>query len=333
MSQYLRLTDWALTANNPQIESVIFDLLGSGSVLVRDIPFIVEKSMVVAGSRQTVLPTINWVDVNDTNIQGDHSVPSNFEEHAYIWRNMVATDRALIEDKNSFVKPHVHSVAAYLKSFAYDFNTKFILGKHTGTGADAKSLVGVRERLDNPDKYGTLAANKIDAGGVDLTKTGSAQAWQDFAEYLNEMLYAVGSEDGSGVVIYMAQKLKARIEAKLAALAGQGGFGQAKDQFGRMVTHYRGARIESIGPKVDQSTSIISTTESATGADGASTFTSIYAVNYSPGYCAGWTHLELKALDVPESDGIAKKTRLEWAGGLICRSMRSLSRLYNVKYA
>src|SRR5688500_9933032 len=129
----------------------------------------------------------------------------------------------------------------------------------------------------------------------------------------------------------MNDQMHRRFNALSRVFSGQGGFGQVTDEAGRSVDTYRNAQIRDIGVKADQTTRIITSAETAAGVNGASTFTSIYAVNYGMDGVLGWQWGPIKALPVEQENGIIKRTFLEWVGGIMARSTRAIGRLYNVK--
>jgi hypothetical protein len=200
------------------------------------------------------------------------------------------------------------------------------------TTGDKNAIVGVRGRIDNGSTYGVRSENKVNGSGADMTSAMTAATFGSFTEVVDQLLWSVDSPSGAGVVIYMNEVMKRRWERALRQFAGQGGFGQATDQFGRVFETYKSARIRDIGYKADQSTRIITTTETAAGADGASTFTSLYAVNYGEEHLFGWQFEPLSAKDLGLLEaGSTYRTLIDWAGGLYNASTRSLGRVYNIK--
>jgi hypothetical protein len=120
----------------------------------------------------------------------------------------------------------------------------------------------------------------------------------------------------------------------LRAMGTDGGFTITKDEFDRVQSSYKGAIIKDIGYKSDQATRIIPTVESATGASSGGTFTSVYAVNYSTDHFFGWQFEPLAAHDLGLlNDGVLYRTVIDWAGGLMNASDRSIGRLYDIKLA
>jgi hypothetical protein len=130
----------------------------------------------------------------------------------------------------------------------------------------------------------------------------------------------------------MNEVMKRRFNTLLRALGTDGGFAITKDQFDRVQATYKGAVIKDIGYKADQTTRIITNTEDTTGVGTSSTYTSIYAVNYGTDHFFGWQFDALAAHDLGLlNDGVLYRTVIDWAGGLMNASDRSIARIYDIK--
>jgi len=212
-------------------------------------------------------------------------------------------------------------------------------------GACASSLLAIANACS------ALQAGDVDvalAGGVDLSVAGmTATTANSFLEFLDQLLWSVdapnGNQDGinnpngptPGVVLYMNDIMLRRLRRALRTLGTSGGLNIVTDQFNRSVEAYKGCPIYDIGYKTDQATRIISNVETANGAlDTGGTFTSVYAVNYGPGHFQGWQFGPVNVQDLGLlNSGVIYRTLVDWAGGFINQSNRSLGRLFNIKLA
>lgn len=326
------LADYAIMSNSPLVQRVSFSLIENGSVL-QDVPFITKKSFIVNGVRfEGNLPSVNWSQLNaeGTTTKG---TPTPYQEQVYLLRNYIDVDKYLVEEENAIVDPRAIQTQAYLKAFTYDVNYKFIKNDHV-TG-DVNAPVGIRYRIDNGASFGVRSENKINANGVNLAQATATQATANqFLEYLDQLLWSVDSPEGTGVTLYMDEVMKRRFAFIIRLMGTAGGFSIMQDQFGRTIQMYKGATIRDIGYKADQSTRIITTTENSDGTDGSSTYTSIYAVNYSQDHFSGWQFGELNVQDLGLlNNGVIYRTLIDWAVGLANASNRSLGRLYGIKLA
>jgi len=343
------LADYALMSNQPLVQAVTMSLIDYGNV-IQDIPLIEKQSLQVNGVRwEGNLPTPNWVPLN-TEGTSVHGQPTPYQEQAYIVRNYVDVDKFIVLDQNQIVEPRAAQTAAYLKGLTYDINFKFFKNAHDGAG-DANAPVGLRARLDDAasaNKFGVRPENKIDCLGAaaDISQAGlTAKTGGAFLEMLDLLLWSVDSPDGSGVVLYMNDYLKRRLNFVVRFMGTSGGLNQAQDQFNRTIQSYKGATIRDPGVKADQSTRILagnaiaagsgSVGETAAGVDstGASAnFASIYAVNFGTDHFFGWQFAPPNVQDLGLIyNGAIYRTLIDWAVGLVNASTRSIGRLYDIK--
>jgi hypothetical protein len=333
-SSALSLLEWANLSNSPLVKSVTYSLRKAGSIMT-DVPFVNSSTLLQNGVRFTGgLPIIDWVPLN-TEPTTVKSTGQPYQEQAYTFRNNVDVDKLLVMDQNQIVSQRGFQTEAVVRSFAYDFNDKFINNDHVAGDSDA--FVGVKYRLDNPTIYGTLSGNKIDTGGsVASLKPASltATTYSKFMEKLDEMFWALNSPDGDGVVIYANDTVLRRINTGARLASGQGGFSTAQDQYGRTVTTYRNAVLRDVGVKADQTTRIILNTETSTGAAGSSTFTSLYGVRYGMDGLFGWQFYPLNVQDLGLlNNGVIYRTLIDWTGGVMMPDIRAIARLYDVEIA
>lgn len=341
----MNMAQWALLSNEPLVEAVTFSLIDNGSVMARDIPWTNKATLVANGVRfEGNLPTPNWSPLNAEGVVS-LGTPNPYQEVAYIIRNYVDVDKNYVLDQNQIVEPRSVQAQAVLKAIAYDFNFQFINNNHVSGNQNAP--VGIRYRIDNPSTYGVRTAAKIDAGGVDLSAAGiTATTANNFIEFVDQLLWSVDAPNGNasginnpagpnpGVVLYMNDTMLRRFRKALRLMGTSGGLDITQDSFNRSIESYKGCPIYDIGYKIDQATRIITTTETNAGVDGASTFTSIYAVNYGPGHFMGWQFGPLNVQDLGLlNSGVIYRTLVDWAGGLINQSNRSIGRLYDIKLA
>jgi hypothetical protein len=249
-------------------------------------------------------------------------------------RNAIDVDVKLLEDENRIMDPRVAQLNAYLTAVVYDYNDKFINNDHISGEDD--SIVGLRARLDNPTVYGVASELKIDGAGVVMTQAGmTAATANNFIELIQTMLDYMGRKDGDGVVFYTNDLMIRRWERAIRLLGAGAGFSMVQDAFGRSVTTYRNAKIVDVGRKVDQSTRIITYTETSAGAAGSSDYTSIYAVCYGEEKMIGWQFEPLsesvRDIGLIGNDGTISRIVIDWASGLLPMHTRCMCRLYDIK--
>lgn len=327
------LADYALMSNNPLVQAVTYSLILYSNV-IQDVPLSEKKSLIINGARfEGNLPTVNWSQLNAEGVT-TKGTPTAYQEQAYIIRNYIDVDKFLVEEENAIVDPRSVQSEAYLKALTYDVNFKFFKNDHV-TG-DVNAPVGIRYRIDNGGTFGVRPENKIDSGGLDITQATlgtTAVNGNKLIEFLDQLLWSVDAPEGEGVVLYMNEQMRRRLNFAVRNLGTSGGFDITKDQFNRTIEMYKGAVIRDPGYKSDQSTRIITSTETSTGAaDTGSTYTSIYAVNYSTDHFSGWQFEPPNVQDLGLIyNGAIYRTLVDWAVGFNNASTRSLGRLYGLK--
>jgi hypothetical protein len=330
-SNSLTLQQYAEESNSPLIQRIVYSLLDVHSIL-NDISFQTVPSMKVNGSRiVNSLPTPNWRKINGSSVTAS-TTASPFQEQVYILSNNIDMDRLFTVDQNSVGDPRAVQANGMLKSWSYDITDKFINNNHNSGNSD--SIVGIRQRLDSPTTWGIDTNCKIDASGVDLSNSGiTASTANTFVRYVDQLLDAQGDPDGTGTVIYMNRDLRRRFANAVRLMGAGGGFDMSQDAFGRRVMMYRNAVVRSLGVKGDQTTEIITSTETSAGANGSSNYTSMYAVKYGDDTFNGWQMepLRVENIGLRPDEPTSYRIFLEWALGLYQQNTRSLARVYDIK--
>lgn len=330
-SNSITLSDYALMSNDPLIQKISMSLLKMGMVL-QDVPMRTYKSMTALGVRWdgTSMPTINWRKLNDP-YTVTKAVPTPFQEQAYIASNAIDIDTKILDDVNRINDPFSVQLQVYLETLAYDFNDKFINNNHITGDQDAP--VGIRWRLDNPTDYGIPTEMKLDAN-VDISAGSNGVA---LLEKLDLLLYRMGAPEGDGVFLYCNEVLKAKVDRSIRAAGTSGGFEITRDMFQRSVTRYKNATFRVIGRKANQTTQIITSTEDTAGADGASTYSSIYAVKFGVENAFGAWQFDSLENSVKGPfilvDNPQQRLAFDWAVGFWQEHTRALGRLYDIKVA
>jgi len=343
------LADYAMMSNQPLVQAVSMSLIDYGNIL-QDVQLTTKQSLIANGTRfEGNLPTINWRPLNSEGVSV-HGQPTPYQEQVYFMTNYVDVDKYIVQDQNQITDPRATQTALVLKALTYDINFKFFKNAHDGTG-DANAPVGLRARIDDAasaNKFGVRPENKIDCGGsaADISQAGvTAKTGAAFFEMLDLLLWSVDSPDGSGVVLYMNDYVKRRINSVVKFMGTSGGFETTRDQFDRSIAMYKQAIIRDPGVKADQTTRIIagnaiaagsgSVGETAAGVDstGASAnFTSIYAVNHGTDHFFGWQFGPFNVEDLGLiNNGVIYRTLIDWAVGFMNVSTRSIGRLYDIK--
>ena len=340
-TQALTLADQAIISNDPLVKEITKALHKTWNAL-KDIPLTTSPSLRQVGVRFTnqvgSLPTINWATVNEEPTVSKGK-PKQYEESMYLVRNKIQVDHVLLDQPNNIVDPIEAQVQIFMESFAYDFNTKFINNDPTSATGDVDCFPGLRYRLANPDQFDIPAEMSVNANGTNLTTTGTTASGiaNNLMLYMQQLLDNMNSPDGDGVVFYVSERMKRRIEWAIRNMGIGAGFDITRDSFDRPVEKYKAATVRSVGRRADGITQVLKDEVGSTGAEAttATGFESIYAVRYGSGYATGWQSGPFKPtyLGLSKENGVLHNIVFDWGVGLWTPHVRAVGRIYNIQVA
>lgn len=342
----LTLYEASLYSNEPLVRYIADSFIAAGSVHA-EMKLRTMQARHVNGLRQMELPAIAWRAYNE-NPTIVRSSPTPYSAQLYTWANGIEIDHYFDKSEGQVERIYKSQLDNIIKSWAYDFNEAFFTNGSTSAGLNPKAPAGIRYMLDNPDVYGLntssgTAVCKINGGGVDMTTANmTAPSFNTMMQYIDTLLTEMDAIEGNNVCIFVNDDLYNRLFFGMRQFAGQGGFSQAEDQTGRMRMHYRNAKFLRAGRKRPQTTAtsrgiqsqIITSTETNTGADGASTFTSAYICKFGEGIFDGWTWTPGTAtISDPYSlnGGVTQQWTVHGGVGLELSDTRAIGRIFNIK--
>jgi hypothetical protein len=337
-SNALTLYDYGAMSSDPLVKKITMGMYETGVSVLDVMPLVSTKSLKANGVRFIAgsLPAVGTRKLND---EPDvvKAVPKEFEEQAYIVSNQFQIDRFLDMEQNAIQDPIDTQFKAWQESFVRTFSDKFI---NASPQTDPEWFAGLRYRLgagrsayDIPDEM------NIDGGSVNLTLTASMTSTtaETFFELLDQALDAVGSSEGNGCSIFVNDTLFRRIATAAKRAQSGNALDQTKDNFDRMITTYRNARLIQLPRKSSDangdSDKIITNTETTTGASGSSDYTSLYVCRFGQDRLSGWQFepLAVKDLGIDPTVGTRRNVVVDWAVGLFQPNPRSAARIYDIK--
>lgn len=335
-SNALTLYDYGAMSNDPLVKKITMGLYDQGVSVLDVLPIASTKSLKANGVRFLAgsLPTVGTRKLNaePTVVR---SVPKKFEEQAYIVSNQFQIDRFLDMEQNAIQDPIDTQFQAWQKSFVRTFTDKFINAVPT---TDDDWFAGIRYRLGTlgQAEYDIPSEMNMAANGstVDMTLASMTSATAEaFFEQLDKALDFVGSPEGNGISIFVNDTLFRRIATAAKRAQSGNALDQTKDNFDRMITTYRNARLIQLPRKSDDTTKIITDTETTAGADGASNYTSLYVCKFGADSFTGWQFepLAVKDLGIDPTVGTRRNVVVDWACGLFQANPRSVARVYGLK--
>ena len=302
----------------------VIDTMIMESNLMELIPWETIGQLATGVIRIKDLPSIGFRKINEGYAEGighfEHKV-----ETISLFGHDIDTDIAIARAKNTVADARAIQQTLTLKSVAYAFNDKFINGNPI---TDPEEFKGLSKRVDDIYNENTtvFASQYIDL--ADTTNYGilrDSAARFAFLDKLNELIYAIKGHNPSFLLMNKKCLLAVR-----SLLLREKLLDTTQDMFNRKIDTYLGARMIDIGVKADQSTEIITNTQTL---GGGSYETSIYAVSFSVGDMTwGLQQYPLEVRDLGELESKPTfRTRVDWNIGLATVDPRSLARLYGIR--
>lgn len=270
------------------------------------------------------LPSVGFRRVNGAYDKTDIGHLEHEVENIALFGRDIDCDEAIARAKNTIGEARTIQQNMVLKSMAYSFNDNFINGVRN---ADTPLVFnGMRARIDNVYAKG-FTGQKVDAACAGVGILNATANRHAFLDKLDALMYAVKGHRPDYLLMNHKMLLAIR-----SLLRRENLLDNTRDMFDRQVDVYQGARMVDIGVKADQSTEVITSTETSAGVDGSSEHTSIYAVKFGVGDMTWGIQqfpIETKDMGMIEEKPVFR-TRITWNLGMATADPHSIGRLYGV---
>jgi hypothetical protein len=294
------------------------------------LPFENVDSLESVAVRWRTLPTVAFRSINEgyTANEGD---TEQVWESVYGFGGEIEFDRVFGLIKNTIVSMEQLQMDMKLTALALHFNDQLINGDHA---TDSKGFEGLKKRIaSHPSRQSVYFAGSSSAA---LDATSSVANGRAFFDKLEEMHYKTNRGDVNALMMNEAMIYGIGKAARYIQASGGNFLDVTQDSFGRDITTYKGASCVDMGLKRDQSTEII--TDSETAGDAGTDATSIYGVSFNT--TQGLTGIQLEDLAVYDPlDGGERESkptkliRCDWWVGLAAFGSYGITRGRNVEGA
>jgi hypothetical protein len=288
------------------------------SNVLQMIPWQTDKHLAVKIVSMDSLPTVTWRKINGSYSEStgnyDHKIESK-----YIFGHDIDVDVVLAKagDTIGDVRQNQRKMSA--KAMAFEFNDQFINGDPTND-----EFKGISARID--DIYASGYTDQyFDAGSTASAGRGilyDSTERQYFIDSVAKLIHVTSEHKPDA--LFMNAKMYLCFES---AMRREQLLKQTEDMFGRVINTFQGIPLVDIGVKADQTTEIITNSETLSGGTDE---TSIYAVKYGDDeYMFGIQQEPMQVRDLGEIDTKpVYRDRVEWVVGLAVNNPRSLARAY-----
>ena len=270
------------------------------------------------------LPSVGFRRVNGAYDSSDIGHFEHKVENISLFGRDIDTDEAIARSKNTIEDARAIQRRLVTMAIAYSFNDNFINGI---VNFDTPLVFnGLRKRVD--DVYDEGYTNqKIDCALSGKGILNASSYSQLFLDKLYALVYAIKGHRPD----YLLMNGKA-FQAVNSLLRREKLLATTSDFFDRQIETFMGARLVDIGVKANQTTEIITSTETSAGVDGSDEHTSIYAVKFGVGDMTwGIQQFPLEVKDMGEiEEKPCFRDRVTWNLGLATVDPRSIGRLYGI---
>ena len=296
----------------------VIDTLLMESNIMEFVPWETIGALATTIVRMGTLPSVGFRKINEGYAVGTAALEQKVENIS-LMGGYFDTDKAIVRAKNTIASARAITQVMMTKAIAYKFNDKFINGNPE---VDPEEFKGMRERVSDlyDEGYtGQLVDFQCNGVGI-MNSTTTAHA---FLNMLDKLIYQIKGHNPDFLLMNGKTLLAIR-----ALLRKEELLDKTKDSFDRVIDVYGGARMIDIGVKADQSTEIITETETAAGVDGAGESTSIYAIKLGLGeFLWGLQEYPLEVEDLGRlKDKPIYRTEMDWPVGLANADPYSIAR-------
>lgn len=315
------LTDQLKVERDPLRAGVLNELLIRSDVM-QLLPFETLNRLNVRITRWKTLPSVAFRQLNASYAESTGTT-EQLEETVYPLGGDIDVDVAFVKDQGSIVDHRALQRQMKARATAYQFNDSFISGDQA---ANPDSFSGIKKRI------ASLPSTQSVSGGTNgLDVRASTANMFTFLKLLDQTMYWI--DGGMGMVTALLMNDDSFLGIT-DVLRQRNLLTTLVDAFGRIIYQYgpNGPRLIDMGVKADQTTKIITTTETQ---GNTSDNTSIYAVRF--GQAGDYLHgIEQYPLDIRDLGEQQTKPvyrdRLDWPVGLAHWNDRSIVRLYGVRW-
>lgn len=306
----ITLADVAKLQKDPLTKGYL-DIFLEERDLAQFIPVVSTNSMKSRDVQNTTLPAMSWRDLGEQHAESKGSWDW-VEETTYSMGAQVDIDYLLRRDKSLAKDPMQAQVALFARAAAYEFNDVVVNGDPS---VNRKAPAGIKFRVAQ-----VASELRVNAASLDLS-TGAGRDANGLA-FLDLLDQAIDAIEEKANLLLVNRQIK---QVLRSVLMRKGLWAANKDQFGREIAEYRGAKIIDAGRKSDQKTQIIPVSGG---------LTDVYLVRTGENYFHMKEFLPLTVKDLGRVSGTKiERTEVEWVWGLGNPHPYALAALQNVKVA
>ena len=324
----ITLAQLAALETEPLRKGIYLNIIRDAQIFEK-IPFENVNSVHVIGTRWSKLPTGgSWRRLNAGYTASQEGTVEQVEESLFIFGGEITYDRLLSKITNFIEDPVTVQTKMKMKALAYGWKNQFINGD---IATEPDGFEGLKKRVANlPSRQTVCATTSTSAAPLDPTSSTALAR-----RYLDVMEEAKKYCNGGQVDAMFANEAQILGIGRVMRYAQFNGnmLDVTKDTVGREFLTLNGKPVFDMGYKADQSTEIITNTETA--GDAGADSTSMYFASFDKEEGIYGIQLEpmkiydpLNGAESPTSPAMIR--RVDWANGLAMFGSYGLVRLWNI---
>jgi hypothetical protein len=248
-------------------------------------------------------------------------------ESVYAFGGEIQFDKTYSLIKNTIVDPIVFQTKMKIKALAFLWKDAFINGDHA---INPDAIEGLKKRVAGMPSRQSIVIGDSDA----LDPTASTANARKFIDKWEEAWHKCNGGQVSAMFMNEGTYLGFPIVLRYVQVSGGNFLDVTKDSFDREITTYKGKPMIDVGYKLDQTTEIITDTETAL--DAGTDATSVYFASFDTD--EGIIGIQLNQFNAYDVNGgqelesaPATKKRIDWLNGLANFGSHGIVRLSNLK--
>lgn len=301
------ITEYAKSNPGTVLRDGVIKQFAEQSAIISMLPFVTINGNAYAYNREAQLPGIAWRGINESYTESTGAINPQAETLKILGGD-ADTDIQLIKQFGEGRR--AIDVAMKVKALAHSFAASFIEGDQS---SNPREIDGLRTRLTGSQK---IANGSTDGGdALSLAK-------------LDEAIEAVDNP----TAIILPKKLRTRFIKAARSSGVSGNITHDRDEMGARILRY--GELPLVVPfESNMGTDFLAFDElGSTGS--TATASSLYVVSFGSEGVFGIQNALPEVRDLGEvDDAPAKRTRIEWAPGIVLASAYGAARLYGVTLA
>jgi hypothetical protein len=318
------LADFAQVAKS-NIKRGVIDVLRRESFIMDKLPWEKTGSLSMQVMRTKGVPSVAFRKIGETFSESKATIEP-VVERVFDCGGYFDIDKVLMA-ADAEINQAKFQADSFVTSLAYQFNDYFISGDPT---VDVDGFAGLRYRLMGGD---LPAALSVDAGGINVGPGAATEAldYKEFNklyDYVEQAQHELNGHKADVILVNNTMFLRFISGLRRLRLLAT-----TKNALGQTLSTWGegGPVILDLGVKADQTTKILTDTETATGVPTGGALSSVFLAKLGGNFLNGFYLYDIDVNGPYKlENGVAFRTVIDWPVGIYHWDERAFARVYNI---